>query len=126
MSYTFKVFSTSQLGLKSELLLNNYVLLSVLDQCFKLDTADLRPLWKQASIWHMLGGESQNHTREYFLAVLLEDEKVCGLSIFEVSKVDSFCHLLKIIVSLDNRGKGLGKRLLEQSLLCLRRGGISK
>ena len=59
------------------------------------------------------------------LIVTLEDEGVIrGFALFENSYVDSFAHLLKILINPDFRVKGLGNGLLTESIRVLESRGV--
>ena len=52
------------------------------------------------------------------------DEIIRGLILFDVNVVDSFSHLLKILVTPKNRGHKIGKNLLNEAIGILRERGI--
>lgn len=64
----------------------------------------------------------QVHDRS--LMVALEHHELIGFSLFDLSRADSFAHLLKILVHPEYRGKGLARHLLEHDLLSLKTEGI--
>ncbi len=59
-----------------------------------------------------------------FLLGLHKDGEVAGFSLFDISFVDSFAHLLKILTVPSLRGLGLGKNLLNESIKQLKDRGI--
>ena len=48
------------------------------------------------------------------------DEAIRGFILFEVNVVDSFAHLLKVLVTPENRGLKIAKNLLNEAIRCLR------
>lgn len=63
-------------------------------------------------------------TESKFLLSMHKDSEVLGFSLFDVSFVDSFAHLLKILTIPSIRGQGLGKNLLNESIEQLKGRGI--
>jgi ribosomal-protein-alanine N-acetyltransferase len=58
------------------------------------------------------------------IIVLEVSDQVIGFALFENSYVDSFAHLLKILINPEFRVKGMGKGLLNEALRILRDRGI--
>lgn len=61
---------------------------------------------------------------EKYLLIVEEKNVVMGFALFDLSVADSFAHLLKIIVSPNFRGLGIGTRLITESLSVLGSRGI--
>lgn len=61
---------------------------------------------------------------ERFILMAREGQELRGFSLFELSDADSFAHLLKIVVDPNQRQKGIGKKLLEESLKELKALGV--
>lgn len=66
--------------------------------------------WK-ASDWNKIFVNSSR-----LLVVARSTESIIGFALFDINVVDSFAHLLKIIVIPDIQNKGVGGRLLKSSL----------
>ena len=64
-----------------------------------------------------------SHSERWLLKCVLDSETI-GFSLFELSFVDSFAHLLKILINPHKRQKGWGLELLNESLKGLRAQGI--
>ena len=52
------------------------------------------------------------------------DEIVRGFILFDVNVVDSFAHLLKVVVTPENRGLKIGKNLLNEAIEVLKTRGV--
>jgi ribosomal-protein-alanine N-acetyltransferase len=61
---------------------------------------------------------------ERFAVVLEVENDLVGFSLLEISFVDSFAHLLKIIIDPEKRQSGLGHSLLQESITILQERGI--
>lgn len=59
-----------------------------------------------------------------FVLVDKREDQVVGFALFETNDVDSFAHLLKILVNPDNRGLKIGKDLLIEAMTILKKQGI--
>ena len=89
-------------------------------ELFKLDREFFPTPWSLES-WQKLFLE---HDR--LLMVLQVEGEIFGFCLFDKSSADSFAHLLKIIITPNQRGKGLSQKLLETSLLTLKKSGCSE
>lgn len=58
------------------------------------------------------------------LFVFYENEMIIGFSLFDLSRADSFAHLLKILVRPEYRGKGHSKALLQGVISFLKKEGF--
>lgn len=65
----------------------------------------------------------KTNNERWILMAFSEDELI-GFSLFEISFVDSFAHLFKILINPNIRQKGLGFELLNESLEALRNRGV--
>lgn len=81
---------------------------------FELDQKFFPTPWGQES-WSQL---FQGHDR--FLMALTTHHEIVGFSLFDLSRADSFAHLLKILVHPEYRDQGLARQLLEKSLFELK------
>ena len=75
--------------------------------------------WDDAS-WDQLFGSGADR----FVLVDKREDQVVGFALFELNVVDSFAHLLKILVNPDNRGLKIGKDLLIEAMAILKKQGI--
>lgn len=66
------------------------------------------------------------HEQDRLLIVLKEGEGVIGFCLFDKSTIDSFAHLLKILIIPDRRNKGLARDLLDNAINQLDRGGCTR
>jgi ribosomal-protein-alanine N-acetyltransferase len=68
----------------------------------------------------------ESHQQQTFIIFLKEDQKgpVRGFCLWNTNSVDSFAHLLKIVVTPKSRNIGMGSVLMNQSLSFLRKIGI--
>lgn len=64
----------------------------------------------------------EGHDRS--LSVVEMNHEIVGFSLFDLSRADSFAHLLKILVHPDFRGQHFGKKLLAFDLGQLHQQGI--
>lgn len=63
-------------------------------------------------------------TSERLIITILNDDEILGFVLFEISFVDSFAHLLKILIKPDMRHKGSGLQLMNQGLEALKKQQI--
>lgn len=61
-----------------------------------------------------------------FILSMYLDHEVVGFAMYDISFVDSFAHLLKILTIPSKRGMGLGKNLLNESIKELQERGIKE
>lgn len=85
---------------------------------FSLDQNFFPTPWSKDS-WENL---FQGHDRT--LLVASSGHEYIGFSLFDLSRADSFAHLLKMIVHPELRGQGLGRKLLENHLGALKKEGL--
>lgn len=62
---------------------------------------------------------------ERFILIDERDGRVPGFILFELNLVDSFAHLLKILVNPESRGQKIGKGLLNEAISVLKKRGIN-
>lgn len=106
MSLTFKVIlSADEFTASAELF------------CADLDLHYFPTPWKKED-WKNL------FESDRLLVVAFWGERPIGFCLFELSRADSFGHLLKIIIHPDGRGKGAGLSLLENTLKTLQSQSI--
>ncbi|MEA9358575.1 GNAT family N-acetyltransferase [Bacteriovorax sp. PP10] len=92
------------------------------DVLFVLKDLDLKHFptpWDSAS-WDQVFSEGA----ERFILVDQRDGLIPGFVLFDLNVVDSFAHLLKILVNPDNRGFKIGKNLLNEAIRVLKERGI--
>ena len=93
------------------------------DVLFQLKDLDLKYFpkpWGPES-WENIFEESC----ERFILVDKRDDRVLGFILFELNVVDSFAHLIKILVNPESRGAKIGKNLLNEAMKLLKERGIS-
>jgi ribosomal-protein-alanine N-acetyltransferase len=61
---------------------------------------------------------------ERFILVDEREGSILGFALFELNIVDSFAHLLKILVNPESRGLKIGKDLLSEAIIILKERGI--
>ena len=66
----------------------------------------------------------QSIGQKYLLIIAEGDQAIMGFALLDVSVADSFAHLLKIVVSPNFRGLGVGRKILSSSLKDLSSRGI--
>jgi ribosomal-protein-alanine N-acetyltransferase len=75
--------------------------------------------------WDSVSWSEIFNTSAYRLIIqILEDNHVIGFLLLEISFVDSFAHLLKIIIHPTERQKGLGMCLINEGLRQLKERSI--
>lgn len=92
------------------------------DVLFVLKDLDLKYFptpWDSAS-WDQVFSEGADR----FILVDVHDGLIPGFILFDLNLVDSFAHLLKILVNPDNRGFKIGKNLLNEAIRVLKERGI--
>jgi len=92
---------------------------SALSSLVNLDTDHFPTPWSQES-WDKLFYSFNQR----FVLLAQNEEQILGFTLFDTSVADSFAHLLKIVVSPNVRGLGIGKKLLSESLDVLNTDGI--
>ncbi len=65
-------------------------------------------------------------THHFLIGIVKNEEILIGFTLFEKQDADSFAHLLKIVVTKNFQGKGIGANLLDESLKYLKLNGINK
>jgi ribosomal-protein-alanine N-acetyltransferase len=85
-----------------------------LDTLSALDLQYFPTPWK-ASDWKEI---FTNVSR--MLTVVRSPKEIIGFALFDNNAVDSFAHLLKIVIIPRNRSKGLGEKVLKSSLDALK------
>lgn len=68
----------------------------------------------------------QTAEQDYLLSLIESQNEILGFCLFQKSVGDSFAHLLKIVIRNDDRKKGLGRKLLEESLAQLVKLGCTQ
>lgn len=92
------------------------------DVLFVLKDLDLKHFptpWDSAS-WDQVFSEGADR----FILIDVRDGIIPGFVLFDLNVVDSFAHLLKILVNPDNRGFKIGKNLLNEAIRVLKVRGI--
>lgn len=87
---------------------------------YELDREFFPTPWSQES-WEKLFLE---HDR--LLVSVSDDQRVIGFCLFDRNVVDSFVHLLKILIHPEFRNMGISKNLLSKALLNLETNGIKQ
>lgn len=77
----------------------------------KLDQDFFPQPWNNESWDHLFSGPSKR-----FLLIAKDDEAILGFILFDYVDADSFAHLLKILVSPNQRGQKIGKGLLDKAV----------
>lgn len=93
----------------------------VLFQLKNLDQKHFPTPWDSAS-W----GKVFEEGSERFILIDECDGLIPGFILFEINVVDSFAHLLKILVNPENRGLKIGKNLLNEAIRVLNERGITQ
>lgn len=93
----------------------------VLFQLKNLDQKHFPTPWDAAS-WEKVFEEGS----ERFILIEECDGLIPGFILFELNVVDSFAHLLKILVNPENRGLKIGKNLLNEAIRVLNERGITQ
>jgi len=94
------------------------------DVLFQLQDLDLKHFptpWDVAS-WEKVFEEGS----ECFILVNECGGSIAGFILFELNVVDSFGHLLKILVNPESRGLKIGKNLLNKAIRVLNERGITQ
>lgn len=92
---------------------------SALSALVELDQDHFPTPWGQESwnkVFYSMG--------QRYIMMAEGDGQIMGFTLFDVSVADSFAHLLKIVVSPNVRGLGIGKNLLNESVSVLSGRGI--
>lgn len=92
----------------------------VLFQLKKLDLDHFPTPWDAAS-WDKVFDEGGPR----FILIDEREGVIPGFILFELNVVDSFAHLLKILVNPESRGLKIGKNLLNEAIRVLNERGIS-
>lgn len=87
---------------------------------YELDQAFFPTPWSKDS-WEKLFNE-----HERLLVTLKANEITIGFCLFDLNAVDSFAHLLKIVIHPELRNKGYSKKLLNEALLNLEKKGFTQ
>lgn len=93
------------------------------DVLFVLKDLDLKHFptpWDNAS-WEQVFSEGS----ERFILIDERDGSIPGFALFDLNVVDSFAHLLKILVNPEARGQKIGKKLLSEAIKILKERGIN-
>ncbi len=93
----------------------------VLFQLKSLDQKYFPTPWGAAS-WEKVFEEGS----ERFILIDECDGLIPGFILFELNVVDSFAHLLKILVNPEKRGLKIGKNLLNEAIRVLNERGITQ
>ena len=91
----------------------------VLFELYKLDTSYFPTPWSEKSWDNVFSKEND--------PLLIVDkcvEIIRGFILFDVNLVDSFAHLLKILVTPESRGHKIAKNLLNEAIEILRERGV--
>lgn len=92
------------------------------DVLFVLKDLDLKHFptpWDSQS-WDQVFSEGSDR----FILVDERDGSIPGFVLFELNVVDSFAHLLKILVNPESRGLKIGQDLLNEAIIILKERGI--
>jgi ribosomal-protein-alanine N-acetyltransferase len=92
------------------------------DVLFVLKELDLKYFptpWNNES-WDNIFSEGTDR----FILINKHYDMVLGFILFDVNVVDSFAHLLKILVNPQNRGQKIGKNLLNEGIRVLSERGV--
>jgi len=92
--------------------------LDLLEYLYELDSEYFPTSWDLIS-WKNLMIDSRN-----LLIILRDNAKIIGFSLFQVNEIDSFAHLLKILIIPSFRQQNLASFLLSKSIMILGEDGI--
>ncbi len=84
-----------------------------------LDSKYFPTPWDSFSWDHVLSNGADR-----FILIDERDASIPGFILFDLNVVDSFAHLLKILVNPENRGQRIGKDLLNEAVSVLKKRGI--
>lgn len=92
------------------------------DVLFVLKDLDLKyfPTPWDSSSWDQVFSNGA----ERFILIDERDGSLTGFILFDYNVVDSFAHLLKILVNPEKRGQKIGKDLLNEAISILKKRGI--
>lgn len=92
------------------------------DVLFVIKDLDLKHFptpWDSAS-WDKIFSEGADR----FILIYDYNAMILGFVLFELNSVDSFAHLLKIVVHPESRGQKIGKALLNEGISILKMRGV--